>query len=685
MWFEGNYRRIFLDMHIDDSNEEYLSRINPGVIVEVLKNAGAQQILVKAKPHTGLCYWPCVSEAGRMHKGLKGRDYVGEMIKLCHKNDIAVMTYFSQIFDNWAYEQNPSWRCVNVEGRTSREYEDYKNGSMFKNGRYGIVCPNNEGYRKYVKTALNDLTGKYDFESIFLDMPFWPEICYCSSCKERYYKQTGREMPKTVDWNNPEWLNFQRIREEWMGEFAVFSACCVKEINRHVTIEHNMALAPMPWAYASTDLIVDACDYVGGDLYGGYLQQTFICKYYKNLTPNLPFVYITSRCDPDLKYHTTTKTEEELLLHAITALVHNGAFSICDGVNPDGTICEEVYDSIIKNVFDKTKDYENIVSGNLFSNVSVWFSTNSKFDMELCGLEVSEITGFGSQDNEYINNPLKFAALLREDNMPFEVIPSRKLKDLNDNLLAICNVAFIRDEEMTEIEKYLANGGNVYISGRLGHQRLAELLEVEYLGCTEHDFTYMSPTETGAKYFEGFSSKFPMSVDGRMHMVRMKGNADVLATLTLPYTMTGQREYSAIHSNPPGIHTKIPAAIRKKAGKGNIFWVGAPIENTKPYMGKRVVLNIIQELAGEKKFSSNAPASVEVIGWEKNGKKYFAAINQQETMPIMPIYDIRIELPYKINGARLAVGGTELKTAFSDKKTIIELPKLDIFMIIELY
>ena len=329
MWIEGNYRRIFLDMHIDDWNEVFLSKLNPAEIVATLKNSGAQNIVVKGKSHTGLCYWPC--SVGRMHRGLKGRDYVGEMIKLCHDNDIAVIVYYSQIFDNWAYDNHPSWRCVYEDGLSSREKEHH----FFRKGRYGVVCPNNQEYRAYVKLNLQELNRNYKFEGMFLDMPFWPEVCYCASCRERFLKETGREIPRVVDWNNPEWKEFQYAREKWMGEFATFSTSCIKEINPEVTVEHNFAVALFPWQFANTDLVMDACDYAGGDYYGGYLQQTFACKYYKNISPSLPFSYITSRCDPDLIHHTTTKTREELLQHAIIALVHNGAFSICDGIDPE--------------------------------------------------------------------------------------------------------------------------------------------------------------------------------------------------------------------------------------------------------------------------------------------------------------------------------------------------------------
>ena len=86
-----------------------------GEYVEALKAAGVQAAMVKGKPHTGLCYYP--TKVGRMHKGLKGYDYFGEMIQKCHENGIAVIAYFTQIFDNWAYEEHPSWRLVTAEGK----------------------------------------------------------------------------------------------------------------------------------------------------------------------------------------------------------------------------------------------------------------------------------------------------------------------------------------------------------------------------------------------------------------------------------------------------------------------------------------------------------------------------------------------------------------------------------------
>ena len=681
MWIKGNYRRIFMDMHLDDWNSEFLSKLDPPKLVAMMKDAGVQQLVVKSRPHTGLAHFP--TKIGRMHKGLHGRDYVGEMIDLCHKNNIAVMAYFSQVFDNWAYENHPDWRSVNGEGKTSREYEDYYSISMFRKGRYGIVCPNNEDYRAHCKACLTELTTNYQFESIFLDMPFWPEPCYCPSCRKKYHDATGKDLPRTVNWADPETRHWQALREEWMAEFAALNTSHVKAVRPEVTIEHNMAVVTAPWQFGTTDLVAEQCDYVGGDLYGGYLEQTFICKYYRSLTKALPFVYITSRCDPDLSYHTTTKSEEELLLHAVTALVHDGAFSICDGMNPVGTMCGNVYSGVIKNVFAKTAPYEKYVGGELRTNVAIWFSSRSKYDLSEEGNPVCPDTYLDRQKKEFIQNPLRMAQILREENIPFNVIPGKKLNKTEDDLLVIPNVVNIRDEELKDIEGFLKAGGNIYISGHLGHPRLLELLEAESAGRTDHNVTYMRPTAAGKRFFPDFDDVSPLAVQSKMELLKLRGDYELLATIVLPYTMTGKREFSAIHSNPPGIATDWPAAIIKKTGGGKIFWAASPIESSKPYLARKAVGRIVRELCGKMHFSSNAPSFVEILNWVKDGRVYFAAINQQEASPMASMSGIEISVPYKISKAKLLERNDSLTVRHTAAGSVICLPQLDIFHFLE--
>ncbi|MGB4658876.1 MAG: alpha-L-fucosidase [Mobilitalea sp.] len=678
MWIEGNYRRNLMDMHIDDWNEEFLSKIDCDAYVNVLKEAHVQAAMVKAKPHTGLCYYP--TEIGRMHKGLKGKDFFGEMTEKCHANGIAVIAYFTQIFDNWAYDNHPAWRIVTEEGKNFREYTG---GSEFKTGRYGIVCPNNEEYREYVKENLQYLNRNYKFEAMFLDMTFWPDLCYCDSCREKYRKETGRELPHSIDWDNAEFLEFQDIREKWMAEYAVFATSCIKEINPEVLIEHQFSKITSPWINGDSEYELPSIDYASGDYYGGFLQQTFINKYYKSISPNLPFAYHTSRCDPELVYHTTTKTENELLLNVITALVHNGAFLLVDALNPDGTFVPKVYTDLMKKVYENTMQYEKYVSGDLLHDVEIWFATHSKFDPNDTNIPMSERT---FHTKYYIDAPVQLASIMRDYNIPYDVIGSVNLNRSNSKLLALPHVSRIMDEEMADIENYITNGGTLYVSGPIGHERLQELLGVKVKGRTNSNFTYMSPTAEGEKFLEGFTRTEPLTLS--MHQYRVEitdPDCTVLATMTLPYVDSDQFEFSAIHSNPPGIYTEEPSIILKNIGKGRILWTSAPIELMRPFMSRRVINNFFLNLIGQPKYQSNAPKEVEIIGWTKENHTYFAAINQQERPPIVPMHDITIDVPGDNRKAVMLPDGQQLETSAIDHNTRIYLPKLEVFQIVEVY
>lgn len=54
MWYDNDYRRIFMDMHINDTNPEYLSKLDVKDFVKTMKEAEITSIVVKAKSQVGL-------------------------------------------------------------------------------------------------------------------------------------------------------------------------------------------------------------------------------------------------------------------------------------------------------------------------------------------------------------------------------------------------------------------------------------------------------------------------------------------------------------------------------------------------------------------------------------------------------------------------------------------------------
>ncbi|MEF9960594.1 MAG: alpha-L-fucosidase [Cellulosilyticaceae bacterium] len=658
MWYKKDYRRIFMDMHLNDAKEdEYLSKLDVEDFVETLKNAHVNSVVVKAKSHVGLHYWP--SKYGRMHKGLKRRnlDYVGEMIKKCKENDISVVVYLSQIHDNYAYEEHPEWRIVDGSGRTSRE----------DNSRYGLVCSNHLEYRAYVNEILEELASTYAFGGFFLDMPFWPRVCYCSACRERYWKETGNYIPRQEDWNNPVWVDFAKRRQSWMEEFVADVTNTIKGVNSALSVEHNFAAVGSGWSQGDTEKILESCDYAGGDYYGGYFEQTFMCKYYNNVTPNKPFAYITSRCDPNLYAHTVSRCEEDLYIHAMNALVHNGAFSVCDAMNPNGTINHEVYRDAIGPMFRRTCDFEQYVTGDMNADVAIWYNTNLK-----------------ANDN-FIQSPFAIASTMQEYNVLYDVVGSKNLKDLKAQVLSINSAYDVTDEEMADIEAYVRKGGNVFITGKLAHKRFEELLDIEVTGGSEYGYTYLNPTTEGQDLFESFNQSSPYPIERRATECTIKGDAKVLATLAYPYTKPGEKEFAAIHSNPPGTYTQLPAVMEKQVGEGKMIWVVTPLELARAHYCRKTVFNLINALIRKKKLESNAPVFVEITNWNKEDKQYLSIINQQTVSPVYPIEGITITLPYICQNVVLKTPSEQpLQVTYGEGTTTIQLPKLEVFHLIEL-
>lgn len=665
MWFQNDYRRIFMDMHLNDTSSEYLSKLDVDNFVNNLVEADASSVVVKAQSHVGLHYWP--SKYGKMHETLKKRnlDYVGEMTKKCHENGINVIVYFSQIYDNYSYEHHKSWRLRNYTYTPSRL-------SMPNNiNRYGLVCPNNPEYREYCKDVLTELAENYQFEGVFLDMPFWPYPCYCKYCTEKFLKETGKPIPRIQDFGKPVWKEFIHARQRWLSEFMESNTNAIKAVNPNISVEHNIAAVGLDWTNGDTEEHMKHSDYAGGDYYGGYPEQSFMCKYYNNVTTNKPFCYITSRCDKNLFFHTVSRTMEDLLIHSVNALVHNGAFSICDAMNPDGTITEDMYSGAIKEVFSITKPLEKYVSGDIKSDVAVWYNTNYKVN------------------KNYIESPMNIAGALREKNIAFDVIGSKNIKNLKAKVLCIADVQEITNDELKDIEKYLERGGNVFVTGSLGNNESFEkLVGVKSLRNSKYTYCYIDPKEKFKDCMKTFNSQSPYPVEhNAIESKVIDKNVEVLATLTYPYTLRSQSDFAAIHSDPPGQQTFIPAITKVKRGNGYVMWVATPLELTKAHNCRQSVADMICSLMEGKKreFTSNAPHFVEIVKWEKDGEMYLGVINQQEVTPVYPIDNIEIALDEEYKGVEiLSKGDTVVDVSANEGKTTLTVSKLGVFVMLKL-
>lgn len=677
-WYENSYRRNLVDMHIDDWHDEFLSRLDPETYVGLLKTAGVQSAMVYANSHIGYCYWP--TKTGRMHRGIGGRDVLGEIIALCHREGIHVVVYYSLIFNNWAYDRHPSWRLLDAEGRASR-------GRSGRGGRYGVCCPNNQAYRSFARSQVRELCAGYDFEGVFFDMTFWPGICYCPSCRRRFDREVGGDMPTVIDWQDPRWRTFQKKREEWLLEFADFATSTARRYKPGVTVEHNSATFPQGWRIGTTQGLTTYNDYIGGDLYGGFGQQSFICKLYDSLTPNKPFEFMTSRCYPSLRDHTTLKSKEMLELHTYLALAHNGAFLFIDAIDPVGTLNPRVYETMGE-IFASSRDYEPYLGGEMCQDVAVYFSLDAKMDLAENGKPVAA-AGWAVP---HLDAALGAATTLRENHIPFGVISRGNLKDTSPyQVILLPDVLMLSEEEAEDLRRFVADGGGLYASGHTPPALLGDVLGLSAEGETDEKVTYIAPTAKGRALMPGVDRDYPLAISGPQMKVRALNRDEVMATLTLPYTEPADgTRMASIHSDPPGVAADYPAVIRRPYGKGRVIWVSTPLELADHEPHKTVLAEMVRALAAEPfSFEAEAPPAVEVVVLHQPDRKRYlvSLINEQEQLPPIPVFDATVRV--RMNGrkaVRAMLLPDERLLSFSAKGDYAELtvPRLDTFCMLML-
>lgn len=641
-WYSTSFRRNLVDMHIDGWNAEFLQKFDERQYFECLKKAHIKSPMIYTHSHVGYCNWD--SESGEVHPAFKGNNKIRKLFDLCHNEGMDVVAYYSLIYNNWAHGRHPEWRMLNAAGEHSRA-----DGS-----RYGLICPNNAGYRAFLGQQFSELCSVYRFEGIFLDMTFWPMVCCCDCCRERFRKEAGQEIPDGVDWSNPVWLSFEQARERWLNEFAATCTAELKRLKPDVTVEHQFSTITQSWPFGVNEGINDASDYSGGDLYGGYLQQSFISKLYYEITINQPFEYMTSRCDPGLADHTTTKDPDSLRQHNYLTLAHHGAFLAIDAIDPKGTLNSRFYE-LLGGIFEESMPYEQYMTGKLRADVAILMSFQSKMNVHVKGTQ-TEANGWSQPQLQHPANVGAAAALTNRHHC-WTALPCSRLDKLEGKKVAILSeAAFLTEEQIDRLCAFVEAGGALYASGSTSPALMERLLGMEFKGYTDEEITYVAPTDAGRRLFGGqYSADYPLAFQGPQTVMDVPDEHTVLATVMLPYTNPKDpARFAAIHSNPPGIHTKIPALVLGNCGNGRVMWSAAGFERNGQRAHRDVFANVIDELyAGRKPVETDAPGFIEFLLFDDadNNRLLLSSVNVQEIAPIVQpgdiVVKIRAEKPVK--------------------------------------
>ncbi|OQA88672.1 MAG: Alpha-L-fucosidase [Lentisphaerae bacterium ADurb.Bin242] len=634
-WIKKCYSRLLIDNHITDLLPHFMTKFDPREYVRLVRLSGMEASMVYACDHNGNCYYP--TKAGHTHGNLHGRDIFGETVAGLKEAGIVPVAYYTVIYHNDSAFRLPDCRMRDILGKDH-------------DGRYHYCCPNAEKAVEFHERQMEEILA-YPVEGIFIDMTFWPMVCCCGACREKYRETSGKEIPETVDWENPEWVKFQRFRENSLAAFAKRLSALVRKLRPEITVTHQFSPVLHGWYLGQSSGIAEASDYASGDFYGGILQQRLGVKVFDACSAQKPFEFMTSRC-VTLCDHTSTKSEEELFLHALTTLANGGAYFFIDAIHPDGTLEESFYERLGK-LSARLKPFEERIKAlrpSLRAEAGVYFSMKSGIDEAQNHKNLRELSdprgNMAHRENAVLDEILGTAEILTRCHIPYRIVTDRTRDFHSLKAIIVNNAGYLSEEECGRLREFVRNGGTLLATGRtsLFHPdgnggkefALADVLGVSFSGKRSDGTNYLS-----------FGNSLISSED-RAPLATAGKDTKIFGKVVLPeFPVNDPVRYASIHSNPPGKETGFAGLTEHPFGKGLCVYLFSGL------LGRRFHS---QRTFGEQLFrkylpafleaSENLPGSVEVTLLESSDGNtlVFTIVNAQAELPPIPLHDVNIVL-----------------------------------------
>lgn len=680
-WYSDKFRRHLLDMHIDDWNEEFLSEFSPENYVECLKKAKIQMAMIYLQSHVGICNWP--TKTGKIHNHfIKKPDEIKRLIKLCHENDIKVMGYYSLNFNQYEHDRHKDWHMVRENGMSWRDEKP--------NDRSGICCPNNMEYREFVFRQIDEMLEYFPVDGMFFDMLYWSHVCYCPYCEARHLKEKGTPIPRKADCSAIEWINLSDTMAYWMGDWANAVTDYIHSIKPELPVEHNLSAAISGLFSGCRDYVNEACEYAGGDLYGGPLSQSFCCKFYRAISKNQPFEYMTGRCDPNLLMHTVSKSKDKLLQQVLLTCAHHGAFLAIDAIDPVGTMDERVYE-LLGEVFKEEIPYEKYLKGELIEDIGIFYNQDSTVNLQNAAGNVQNFLHFGSTSQQLNNDTCSLAAMkkLVGEHIPVGITTKNHSKNWDKYRTIIApNINRLSDETVDDLIEYVNKGGTLYFSN-CDEKRLFEtLIGGKYIEHTEVTKPYIYPAKGHEDLIPGFDKKYPLPFNFSVPIVEGIEKEYILAYICLPYTTRNVPYCASFHSDPPGIPTEYPAIIKKKYGKGTVIWCAGTPELYDPKIYSTVLTNILKEL-DNKPFtvkSDDANCNIELISFKEDNFLRISAVNLLDSSELFtfPDFTVSVYTDKRVKSIKYIPNGEEIPFEYDNNILKFKFNGIKIMKMVEI-
>lgn len=646
-------RKVHLDFHTAPFVRDVAMAFDADEFVATLQEALVNAVVVSAKCHHGMAYYP--TRVGARHPHL-ARDLLGEMVDALRAADIAVTTYYSVCWDEAASHGNPDWCQVDAAGRP-QQYDNWK-----------ALCLSSPYVEELVLPQVGEIAQMYRPDGFWFDILIRGDGCHCTYCR-RPMAAEGLDVGQEADRRT---FN-GRVDARFMAKVTA----TVKGILPEVMVAYNQQVRVGARAIVRH---LDLLEIEALPAEWGYLFYPLYARYARTL--GIPYSGLTARFHGGWGDFGSLKSVAQLQYEAATILANGGLCSIGDQLHPNGRLDRTVYE-VIGQTYRFVEERE------------AWC---------LPARSLAEVALLVDDQPSSLLGPVDpgpniwgAAKMLLEAHIPFDVVDAEA--DLSRYRLVILpDNRSLPPGAIGRIQAFLASGGRLLLTHLATYDpvindfALAEEMGISFRGLSPYSLSYLQVTDEALG--RGVPT-MPLVVHDPFVQVEVR-DVQILARTVHPLTERTPERFTSHRQAPPARSGIYPAiTYRPQVG----IYLASPLFATYYAQGntiyRRLVENCIALLLSDPLLTTDAGPSVEVSLMAQPNRWLIHLVNYHtekrglspeviEEIPPRFQIGLKVRTPFRPSRVSLAPGGEAVAWHANDEYVTVTVPRLDIHQIVVL-
>ena len=624
-------------------------------------------------------FHPMAESYSAVYNAARHRSLLVKYLNKAHRRGLRIILYLNvHIIEPSNADKRGLWAQRDAKGEYYRLY-----------GTYDGCCVNSV-WRDHIFEAI-DRIGDLDVDGLFLDGPvICGNGCFCPACQSLFQKEFGEAMSEAS-------ARLSEFNSHSMDRFMREAYKRFKERKPESLFYMNFPLLhpsyhSMPGALDYNDILGTE----GGFMFYGPAQGACLwkpsvsAKISEATAPDRPRVIFMAADEKPWSWYIHTPVETQLCIASSVA----NASSIWYGLHgssalletPGGRAASALMRKLAKHeaLFDATRSSARVAVMHSFDTANHYHSSHQASDFYGTARPGQGVPG------NYLDSLFGFCDGLARSSIPFDAVT-----DLDASGATLATCACLKDSVVEALREYVRKGGNLIASldtsllTDSGKARddfgLADVFGVSFEGrVTEYmDFNYFSACGKPS-VFEGIGiERIPAPRVGLD--IRVGEGAQVLARFHTP---------QAGRYTDPTPQNK-PAMVFNRFGSGSaLYLAGAFGEMLHSYAlpeHRRLLTNAVRMFSESVVTLEGALGNVEVVVRSQPGRQIVHLINYAGLPPrpfeaVASQTGLRLVLPPAIHcrGAKAVFADVALTLFVDHDRTIVELPRLDVYEIVVL-